>query len=55
MVDDITELYTWGKFLGKGSFGTVHEALHIRGKIRCAIKVVNKEKLSGNQIEFELM
>jgi serine/threonine protein kinase len=33
--------YEVGRFLGKGSFATVHLARHVRTRLRCAIKIVD--------------
>jgi len=54
-VENIKERYKIGKVLGKGSFGTVRMALHRKGKIKCAIKMISKESLQDQQIMRDLM
>lgn len=56
--DDITETYMydvdWENMLGKGSFGTVHAAVHRESGEHWAIKTVNKEKVSLGIINLRL-
>ncbi|XP_015193532.1 serine/threonine-protein kinase 33 isoform X2 [Lepisosteus oculatus] len=40
----IQQIYTFGRKLGQGSFGVVHEASHIETQRKWAIKKVNREK-----------
>lgn len=37
--------YTYGEALGKGSFGTVTEAIRVGDDSKWAVKIVNKEKV----------
>jgi serine/threonine protein kinase len=41
--------------LGKGSFGEVYKAHHIKGNFVCAIKMIKKASLRKNKLYFELM
>lgn len=41
--------------MGRGSFGLVTEAFHIKAKTPVAIKVVNKKKVSVSEIYEKLM
>lgn len=50
--DMIGDHYTIGELLGQGTFGTVHEALHIATGERWAIKGVNKEKAGSSAIQL---
>ena len=54
-IHDIRDTYKLGEVLGKGTFGEVRRAEHLKAKFVCAIKVIDKLKLKNNQIYFELM
>ena len=41
----VEENYKFGRKLGQGTFGVVHEATDIRTGKQWAVKVVNKEKV----------
>ena len=41
--------------LGKGTFGEVKQAQHIKGGFTCAVKMIDKAKLKSNEVYFELM
>lgn len=44
-VTDIHDHYKFFKALGKGSFGEVLSAEHIRAKVPCAVKVIRKKNI----------
>lgn len=44
-----------GRLLGKGSFGEVYQCLNTQTNEVCAIKIVNKEKISTHQVLVNLM
>ena len=46
-IDDIKSKYTFGNFLGSGSFGTVVEGMHILAQTPVAIKTIHKSKITG--------
>jgi len=54
-IENITDIYKWRKELGRGSFGVVNEAFHLKAKTPVAIKVVNKAKISAVPIYEKLM
>jgi serine/threonine protein kinase len=54
-IKDIKDLYKLGDVLGKGTFGEVRKADHIKAKFVCAVKAIDKVKLRNNQVYFELM
>jgi serine/threonine protein kinase len=54
-IKDIKDIYRLGDVLGKGTFGEVRRADHIKAKFVCAVKVIDKIKLKNNQVYFELM
>jgi serine/threonine protein kinase len=54
-INNINELYTFYKVLGKGSFGEVRKAEHIRAGVDCAVKVIKKRAIMQHQILVELM
>ena len=49
---DIEKHYTLGKQLGKGSFGSVTEALRVSDNTKWAIKIINKEKAGSAHINL---
>ena len=54
-IKDIKDLYKLGDVLGKGTFGEVRKADHIKAKFVCAVKAIDKVMLLNNQVYFELM
>lgn len=54
-IDNIKTVYEWKKELGRGCFGVVFEAYHIKARTPVAIKVVNKSKVSAAPIYEKLM
>lgn len=44
-VKDIHEHYQFFRILGKGSFGEVLCASHIKAKVECAVKVIRKKSI----------
>ncbi|XP_059564789.1 serine/threonine-protein kinase 33 isoform X4 [Myotis daubentonii] len=48
----IQEIYTFGKILGKGSFGVVIEAINKETGTKWAIKKVNKEKAGSSAVKL---
>ena len=54
-VKDIHEHYRFYKALGKGSFGEVLCAEHIKAKVPCAVKVIRKKSIEKHDILVELM
>ena len=47
---DLTDHYELGIPLGRGKFGFVRTAIHKKSKTEVAIKIINKEKLSANDL-----
>lgn len=54
-VADIHQYYRFFKTLGKGSFGEVLLAEHVRAKVQCAVKVIRKRSLEKHDILVQLM
>lgn len=54
-ITDIHEHYRFYKTLGKGSFGEVLLAKHIKADVECAVKVVRKKNLEKQAILKDLM
>lgn len=52
---DINTKYVLYETLGKGSFGEVRKALHVRAKIECAMKIIKKKEIEKHQILIDLM
>lgn len=52
---DILSNYTIMEPLGKGSFGEVRKALHIKAEVVCAMKIIKKKKIQQHQILVDLM
>ncbi|KAK1335960.1 hypothetical protein QTO34_003760 [Cnephaeus nilssonii] len=48
----IQEIYTFGRILGKGSFGVVIEAINKETETKWAIKKVNKEKAGSSAVKL---
>lgn len=48
--DDFKSMYKLNKQLGKGSFGSVWSAVHIKVKAPCAVKIVTKKKLKEMKV-----
>ncbi|XP_048887275.1 serine/threonine-protein kinase 33 isoform X1 [Brienomyrus brachyistius] len=46
----IQQLYSFGRKLGKGSFGVVYEATHMQTQKKWAIKKVNREKAGSSGV-----
>ena len=54
-VQNIKERYKIGRVLGEGSFGQVRIAMHRAADIKCAVKIIRKDKINEHQILIELM
>jgi len=54
-VENVKDRYKIGRVLGEGSFGQVRIALHRKAGIKCAIKIIRKDKINEHQILRELM
>ena len=54
-VKNVKDRYKIGKILGEGSFGQVRIALHRQANMKCAIKVIRKDKIMEHSILQELM
>ena len=55
VIKDIHEHYQFYKTLGKGSFGEVLLAKHIKADVECAVKVVRKKNIERHAILKDLM
>ena len=54
-VSNIKDRYKIGRVLGEGSFGQVRIALHRQADIKCAIKIIRKDKVNEHKILKDLM
>ena len=45
-VANVKERYKIGRVLGEGSFGQVRIALHRQANVKCAIKIIRKDKIA---------
>jgi len=54
-IDNLKDRYKVGKVLGEGSFGQVRIALHKNANIKCAVKIIKKEKINEHKILQGLM
>ena len=54
-IENIKDRYKIGQVLGEGSFGQVRIAIHRQANIKCAIKIIKKEKVNEHQILKDLM
>ena len=54
-VDNIKDRYKIGRVLGEGSFGQVRIALHRQAEVKCAIKIIRKDKINDHEILKKLM
>lgn len=54
-VNSLKERYKVGRVLGEGSFGQVRIGLHRKAQLKCAIKIIRKDKIEKSQILKELM
>jgi serine/threonine protein kinase len=54
-VQNIKDRYKIGRILGEGSFGQVRIAMHRQANIKCAIKIIKKEKINEHKILKALM
>ena len=52
---NIKERYKIGQLLGEGSFGQVRLAMHRQAEVKCAIKIIKKEKINEHQVLQDLM
>ena len=43
------------ELLGKGSFGEVRKANHIKANVNCAVKIIKKKAIQKHQILVDLM
>ena len=58
VTNDVNEDYAFStKQLGSGNFGQVHEAMHTRTEVECAVKIIDKVKLKKRNDDryFELL
>ena len=49
-VTNIKDRYKIGKVIGEGSFGQVRIGLHRQAHIKCAIKIIKKDKVGEHEI-----
>jgi calcium-dependent protein kinase len=54
-IQNIKDRYKIGKVLGEGSFGQVRIAMHRQAEVKCAIKIIRKDKISEHEILEQLM
>ena len=54
-IGNIKDRYKIGQVLGEGSFGQVRIAMHRQANVKCAIKIIKKEKISQHKILLDLM
>jgi hypothetical protein len=54
-VDDVNSLFTWQEMIGSGSHGSVFRATQKKWNIVVAVKIVNKERLMGQNVLMHLM
>ena len=47
--------YKIGRVIGEGSFGQVRIALHRQANLKCAIKIIRKDKIEAHQILKDLI
>ena len=52
---DIRNTYILYQPLGKGSFGEVRKATHIKANVDCAVKIIKKKAIQQHQILVDLM
>lgn len=52
-VVNIKDEYSLGQVIGTGTYGVVVEAVHLKFKLKCAIKIMTKEKLFKHQSRIE--
>lgn len=52
---DIKHTYQLMEPLGKGSFGEVRKARHIKADVDCAIKIIKKKAIQKHKILVDLM
>ena len=54
-IKNIKERYKIGKVLGSGSFASVRIAQHRKANVKCAIKIIKKDKVESQPILMDLM
>lgn len=54
-IENVKGRYKIGRVLGEGNFGQVRIALHRQAGIKCALKIIRKEKVHANRVLMELM
>lgn len=54
-VKSVKERYKIGRILGEGSFGQVRIAMHRQANVKCAIKVIRKDRFENQKILETLM
>jgi len=52
---NIKSKYEFFEPLGKGSFGEVRNARHIKAQVECAVKIIKKKAIQTHQILVDLM
>jgi serine/threonine protein kinase len=50
--EDIADYYTFGDNLGKGQFGLVKKATHIKTGKQVAVKLIKKRKISPSELDM---
>ena len=55
MPGNIKSIYKIGHVLGEGSFGSVRVGLHRKANVKCAIKIINKDKINSHPVYKKLM
>ena len=53
--NDIKENYELKDLIGKGSFGEVRRARHLKARVDCAIKIIKKKAIEKHEILVNLM
>ena len=54
-INDITQIYQWTKVLGSGSYGQVHEAVNLKAKVSCAVKIISKKRVYKSKVTSNLV
>lgn len=54
-IGNIKDRYKIGRVLGEGSFGQVRIALHRQADLKCAIKIIRKDKINNHDVLKDLM
>ena len=54
-LENFPSQYRLEERIGEGAFGSVYKATHISSKMRCAVKVVRKEKIGEMKVYEALL